>query len=772
MKQVHGDRMKAAGAEADSVSTAKGPSSAPQRRAAATTVWREASASLLPSKLGPPKAHLGLVSRRVLVDALGRSAAPLVLLSAAAGSGKTTALLEWVAVERRPVAWLRLDAADNDPVLLLVALTTALQSVLPLDPELGELLRLAVPPVWERIVPALGIAVAAAPQFLFVLDDAQQVTNPDCWRIVATLLECLPDGGQVAVATRVDPPLPLARLKAAGALASYGGTDLAFDRTEAGQLMELQGVSLAMDDLDVLLRATEGWATGLSLAALAARGRPAGEWPVAVSGDLREIDGYLLGEVFSGQDHETQEFLLQTSVLERLSAPLCHAVTGRYDAQAVLSRLADEHLFVTAEDDRDQWFRYHQLFGEFLRAELARRDPDAVAGLCRKAGEWYLDKGDVPRGIVHLLEAGDHGRAADEVAASWTRLWGSGQCETVRRMLGEFSREQILASVALTLTAGWVYSAIGDRQAARTWMPAACRARVDDSPAPDGAVSLRSSQALLRATLAPEGVARMRRDAELAAKLENRPGSNWYAEAQFHLGSALWLTGVETRAVRHLQVAAREGAAANQIIEIAALGLLALMAAEQGRWEDAEESARQADERLAEVGFGSHRRTLPLLLAQARLLARAGDPALTAKAATIAAILGEMVPVPWMTVLAGVVVGECFLEVGELEAADAWSRRALGALKSEHDVGVLEGRAQRLRLGLKGRSQSEPISPAELRVLELLPTHLSVGQMAERLCVSTNTVKSHSKALYRKLGVGSRAEAVDEARALGLLSGP
>lgn len=772
MKQAHGDRMKAAGVDADLASTARGPSPTPRRRAAATSVGGEDSTSLLPSKLGPPKTHLGLVSRCVLVDSLRRSAAPLVLLSAVAGSGKTTALLEWVAAERRPVAWLRLDAADNDPVLLLVALTTALRRVMPLDPELGELLRVAVPPVWERIVPALGIAMAATPPFLLVLDDAQHVAHPDCWRIVATLLECLSDGSQVAVATRVDPPLPLARLRAAGALASYGGTDLAFDRTEAGQLMEMHGASVAMDDLDALLRATEGWATGLSLAALAVRGRPPDEWPVAVSGDLREIDGYLLGEVFSGQDPETQEFLLRTSVLERLSAPLCHAVTERHDAQAVLSRLAGEHLFVTAEDDRDQWFRYHQLFGEFLRAELGRRKPGEVAGLCRKAGEWYLDKGDVSRGIVHLLEAGDDERAAEEVAASWTRYWGSGQCETVRRMIGEFSREQILASVALTLTAGWVYSAIGDRQAARSWMPAACRARVDDSPSPDGAVSLRSSQALLRATLAPDGVARMRQDAELAAKLENRPGSNWYAEAQFHLGSALWLTGVETRAARHLQVAAREGAAANQIIEIAALGLLALMAAEQGLWEYAEEYAQRADERLAEVGFGSHRRTLPLLLAQARLLARAGDPALTKRAATIAAILDEMVPVPWMTVLAGVVVGECLLEVGALEAADAWSKRALGALKTEPDVGVLEGRAQRLRLGLKGRSQSEPISPAELRVLELLPTHLSVGQMAERLCVSTNTVKSHSKALYRKLGVGSRAEAVDEARALGLLSRP
>ena len=161
-----------------------------------------------------------------------------------------------------------------------------------------------------------------------------------------------------------------------------------------------------------------------------------------------------------------------------------------------------------------------------------------------------------------------------------------------------------------------------------------------------------------------------------------------------------------------------------------------------------------------------------MLLAQARLLARAGDAALGEWAQKIAAIADDMVPVPWMTVLAGVVVGECFLEVGELAAAEAWSARALAVLKTGSDVGILEARLQRLRLGLKGRSRSEPVSPAELRVLELLPTHLSLAQMAERLCVSTNTVKTHSKALYRKLGVSSRAEAVEEARTLGLLQGP
>jgi LuxR family maltose regulon positive regulatory protein len=537
-------------------------------------------------------------------------------------------------------------------------------------------------------------------------------------------------------------------------------------------LLGLLDVSLAIDDVDALLRATEGWAIGLQLAGASIRSRPADEPLTAVHGDVHAIADYLLSEVFAIQTRETQEFLLRTSVMERFSAPLCQAVTGRRDTRAVLSRLADENLFLSVEDDRDRWYRYHQLFREFLRAELERREPDAVTELCRRAGEWYLDMGDVPQAIGYLLDAGDHGRAAAVVSAGWTGYWQRGQSETVRRMLQTFSDEQIRAHVALTLTAGWVYSAIGDRQAARRWIPVACRARVDDSPSPDGAVSLRSSQALLRATLAPDGVTRMRQDAELAARLESRPGSNWYAEAQFHLGTALWLTGVETRGARHLQLALREGEAANHAIEIASLGTLALIAGDRGDWESAREYAQRADERLVELGFGSHRRTLPLLLAQARLLARAGDVALAVQANTIAAIADAMVSVPWMTVLAGVTVGECFLEMGDIAGAADWSGRALAVVRTGADVGVLETRLQRLRQGLKGRTQSEPISPAELRVLALLPTHLSLAQVAEQLCVSTNTVKTHSKALYRKLGVASRAEAVEEARSLGLLQGP
>jgi len=727
-----------------------------------------AAASPLPSRLRPPRLHHTLVPRPGLCSRLSAGSAPFLLVSAAAGWGKTTALAQWTAGEERPVAWLRLDAADNDPVVLLACLITVLAKVAELDPRLADALHVADPPVWETVVPGLAAAVGAARPFLLLLDDAQQVAGPESWRIVLALVDSVPAGSQVVVSTRVDPPLPLARLRAAGALSVVRGAELAFDRTETEELLTLLDVPSSASEIDELLRCTEGWATGLYLAAAAIRARPAEECRAVVRGDLSEIGGYLLAEVFATQSADVQAFLLHTSVLERFSAPLCLAVTGRDDVHAVLQHLAGDNLFVTADDAAGRWYRYHQLFADFLRAELEQREPGAVADLSRRAGEWYLEQGDVPRGVEYLLQAGDQTRAADIVSDAWTRYWERGRSETVQRMLQSFSDEQVRAHAPLALTAGWVYSALGDREKARRWTAVACRLPADDSPSPDGAASLRSSRALLRAAIAPDGVAAMRADAQLAARLEDRAGSNWHAEAQFHLGCALWLTGADARAERHLQVAAREGAAVNSSIELAALGFLGLVFSDRGDWEQARLYERRAAERLTALGHMSHRRALPLLLLQVRLLARDDDPGLNEHIAWVAATLDGMVAIAWMTVLACVSVGECLLAAGDCAAAGPWGDRGLAALREGGDAGVLDARLQRLRLGLKGRV-SEEISPAELRVLALMPTYLSVAQIADRLCVSTNTVKTHSKSLYRKLGVGSRAKAVDEARARGLL---
>jgi LuxR family maltose regulon positive regulatory protein len=705
----------------------------------------------------------------VLIDSLCRSREPLVLVSAPAGAGKTTLLLELTESEERPFAWLHLDDADNDPVVLLLYLTAALSRVATIDPGLTDVLGLPAPPIRERVLPSLETSLAGAPPFLFVLDDGHHVSNDACWAIIAFVLDSLPDGARLAVGTRSDPPLPLGRLRAASAVAEVRAAELAFDRSEAEELLRDRGLDIDVRTLDDLLAATEGWATGLALAPSVGKGRPVGEWLPRLRGDHREIADYLAGEILNAQPQALQEFLVRTSVLERLSPALCRVVADRQDAQDVLERLARENLFVTALDDWGDWYRYHPLFAQFLRGELERRDPDEAARLhCRAAG-WLKIRGDIPDAVRHWLAAGETPAAAAALTESWTRYWERGQVETVRRMLEAFTREQILGDVSLTLTAGWVFSALADASVAEYWGSRACSVRIDETEPPGAAVSLRSSQALLCAMLARDGVSVMRRDAELAAKLESVPGSGWYVDAVEALGRARWLTGTTQQAIHPLRVAAREGRAFNWSAGLAALGYLSLIAADEGEWQEAEEFAREADERLAELGTGIHRRILPALLARARVLAHRDDPGADEAMEVVGDVLERMNPVPWMTVLASVVLGEICLERGDMAGVEQWSAKALAVARGYPDVGILEERTQRLRFALDRLQWTEPITPAERRVLELLPTHLTLEQIAERLFISKNTVKSHLRDLHRKLETTSRADTVARARDLGLL---
>ena len=405
------------------------------------------AAAPLPSRLRPPRLRLALVPRRSLCSRLSAGDAPLVLVSAAAGWGKTTALAQWTAGEDRPVAWLRLDVADNDPVVLLACLVAVLAPVTGCDPHLADTLHVAAPPIWETVVPSLAEAVAAASPFLLVLDDAQQVVGAECWRILLALVDSLPPGSQIAVSTRVDPPLPLARLRATGVLSAVGSADLAFDRAETEELLALLDVALPTAGVEALVRSTEGWATGLSLAIAAVRARRDEEPTTVVRGDLREIADYLLAEVFATQMPEVQSFLLQTAVLEHLSAPLCLAVTERDDVHAILAHLASDNLFVTPEDDAGRWYRYHQLFADFLRAELERRDPNSVPALCRRAGAWYLEQGDVPQAVVYLLEAGEQAarrghreRRVDPLLGAWPERDRPAHAAVVQRRAGQAAR--------------------------------------------------------------------------------------------------------------------------------------------------------------------------------------------------------------------------------------------------------------------------------------------------------------------------------------------
>ncbi len=231
---------------------------------------------------------------------------------------------------------------------------------------------------------------------MLVLDDAQLVQNEEAWGHVALVLENLPEGAQIAVATRSEPPLALGRLRARGELLELRFAELAFDRDEASSLLRLHAAgeghaesAAGPDAVGALLEATEGWATGLYLASLTARGRSPEEWLAEVRGDQRAIADYLLGEVLERQPADLQRFLLETSILDELTAPVCAAVTGRADSGAVLARLARENLFVSAIDDHDERFRYHHLFADLLRSRLERDEPGVVAELHRRAAAWY-----------------------------------------------------------------------------------------------------------------------------------------------------------------------------------------------------------------------------------------------------------------------------------------------------------------------------------------------------------------------------------------------
>jgi LuxR family maltose regulon positive regulatory protein len=406
------------------------------------------------SKLRPARAHLELVERTDLVGALLASPASLVVVSAPAGYGKSTLLAQWADAAPVPASWLQLDAGDNDPVVFLTYLTAALSAVAPVDPSVADLLQVKSPPIDELILPRLGDALDAAQPFLLVLDDAHLVKSETCWRHLAQLLEQLPPGACLALGTRSEVPLAIDRLRAAGLLAEVRIGDLRLTRAEAGELLRLHGVEADAEALDGLLELTEGWATGLYLALLAGEGRPADEWLPHLRGDLHVIAGYLTAEVLERQSAALQEFLLRTSILDQLCPGLCRAVTGNDAAPEHLARLARENLFVTALDDRDEWYRYHHLFAELLSAQLARRHPDEAPRLHARAASWYDQMGDPGRAVRHWVAAGDMAAAAWPAFLAVQEYVDHGQVESARRLLDAFTDADLSRHLALTMAAG------------------------------------------------------------------------------------------------------------------------------------------------------------------------------------------------------------------------------------------------------------------------------------------------------------------------------
>jgi LuxR family maltose regulon positive regulatory protein len=735
-----------------------------------------------PSKLRPPRPHVELVVRAALVERMLASREPLVLVSAPAGSGKTVSLTQWLGVESRPAAWLRLDGGDNDPLVLLRHLAVALDRALDVDPEILRLLQRSRPPLADRVLPGLATAVNDAQPFVLVLDDAQLVQNERAWAHVELVLENLPEGAQLVVASRSDPPLPLGRLRARGELLEVRFEELAFDRDEALALLCLHGAgdgeSAAMlDAVGVLLEATEGWATGLYLASLTFAHSPPDQWRAEVHGDQRAIAGYLLDEVLERQPVELQRFLLETSILDELTASLCAAVTGRADAGAVLARLARENLFVSVLDDREERYRYHHLFADLLRSRLERLEPDHARPLHRRAAAWHEAHGEPEPAIRNYLAAGDVSATVELTEVTVERLLNGNLSESARRLVGLYTEQQLLAYPALAVTAGWVHASVPEtREEERHWARLMAELDFDDGPTATAAASLRSSWLIITSDSYLHGVGEMRRRLEEAVRLETGPG-DYRDMATDGLAWCHYYSGRAEPAERMwrelLCESTFDGMAFANEWKATVLATLALVAEDSGRWDEAGEFVAQARQRCPHMGLDEathHAIFLTLLLAYLRLMSHQGDRETIGFAWVIDEFMQDMVRNrPSELLMSYVLMGEVALEQGDLAAARRWRDRALSVLAEWPDAGMFGRRAKQLKDALERRVLAEPITPAEQRVLDLLPTYLTVAGLADRLYLSPATVKAHLRAIYRKLEATSREQAVERARELGVL---
>lgn len=382
---------------------------------------------VLSAKLNMPPRRPSSIRRHDLIARLNAGVYHrLTLISAPAGFGKTTVLTDWISELDHPVAWLSLDAAESDPLRFMVYLISALQTI---QPVIGQTvldgMQGSQPPSPEALLTPLLNDIAAIPEkLLLVLDDYHVIDSGVIDALLAALLEYLPPQMHLVIATREDPNLPIARLRARDQLTELRVSDLRFSAQEASDfLRSVMGLDLSLEEIRALEQRTEGWIAGLQLAALSLQGRTdSSEFIRGFTGSHRFVLDYLTEEVLRLQPEAIRRFLLQTSILDDLNASLCDAVTGRNDSQKMLETLERSNLFVIALDHDRQWYRYHHLFAEALRLYLQNMQEESFAELHLRASHWYQGHNRPQEAIRHALASGNSEQAADLIERIWPQM--------------------------------------------------------------------------------------------------------------------------------------------------------------------------------------------------------------------------------------------------------------------------------------------------------------------------------------------------------------
>lgn len=726
------------------------------------------------SACGPPTRHGGVIRRPNLVKRfLDGVDSPLVMVAAPAGYGKSTAVTLWSDDDERRFAWVRLEALDDDPVHLLRHIAASLDHVVGVEAELIRVLTGPGRSFDTAQLPALGQHLSMCGDLVLVIDDVHLLSTDTSRAVFMGLLSYLGEGAQMVFVGRHEPDIPLARKRLEGELLEIGIDELVMDEAEAAGLLASAGIDLDDEEVADLVGLTEGWPGGIGLAALA-YGNSGGYRRSALGRD-RYVIGYMIDEVLAGLDPAVSDFMLRSSVLERMSPSLLDTLLGIEHS----SRLLDEiersgNLFLIRIDNDGEWYRYHHLFRDALRTQLAAAHPEMLHGLGRQAGRLLEARGDIDGAVRHAVEVGELQRAADLILQHTMRLIDEGRIGVLGQWLQLLGPELAERYPSAVIATAWY--ALGTTDANLIGRTFAVAEKLPcDGPLADGSPSLEVALAAVRAMVAGEGTPGVMRDTEIVRAGGGPRENPWWGYATALQGAEASLTGDYERA-RELLLAGIAELGGSPSLVAGYLGVLSLIEVDENDLVSAGRHARRAialceAHNLEGVVLDVHAYAAAALVAGKEGRQEEANSA-SMRARRLLIRLGDLSP---RSSLRGyVALAQAALAVGSIADAREMAAEAERARRLEPQCSRLNELLDDVCSALENVTgtlglEVTPISEAELRVLVYLPTHLTLREIAEATHLSRNTVKSHAMAIYRKLEASSRAEAVAAARSAGLI---
>ena len=743
-----------------------------QGRAASTPGFEVTEAKLFRPPIRP-----GIVRRNALVDRIRSSTASVVSVTAPAGYGKTTLLAEWAERDRRPFAWVSIDEADGDPVVFLGHVVVALDRIETIEPRVFEAIASPTGATPSTVLSRLGSALATRTRpFVLVLDDLDRLAEPLVIDAIRTIAGSVPKGSLLALAARAVPNIGLPRLRADGRLIEVGVEDLALGPPQAYRLLRGAGVRATKAEAAELADATEGWPVGLYLAALSLQEqRRSTVPPIRFTGDDRFVVDYVRSEVLGRLSRDRQRFLTRTSILDRLNGSVCDAVMERSGSARTLESIEKQNLLLVPLDRQREWYRYHNLFRDVLRAELARREPETIPELHRRAADRFEEAGLLEEALVHAHASGDGDRAAELLQRMALAYYRNGRSATLRRWLDLLGGDVVARNGGLAIMAAWISALSGDPAAADRWASAADHLPLT-GPSFLGSVSLGSAAAMVHATMSRGGAEAMYQAARYAVR-EEPATSQFRSAALSYLGLATLIRGDDEGADALFAEASEAGQRFGGLTAASlAFAERSLIATSRADNDAADGYARLARAVVQDAHLDEHITTGPVYAAAARVALRAGDHERARAELTAGHRLRPILTwgFPTISVQTRLELARVHVGLSDVEGARTLLAEVDEILTHRPDLGTLTTQAVELRTHVgsvrSGRSPGpSTLTAAELRLLTFLPTHLSFREIGARLFVSPNTVKTQAISIYRKLGVSARSDAVQAARDLRLL---